>query len=374
MKTLRTVALVMLVNTAAGCIPAVLTLVLEPNTSWSVLLRQCQGGLVYSYCIGTLCFLLIERLARRIHGLRRVLQIPVFLAAFVLLAVLGTIPAGLLLVALGWERAADLWPTYFGSLRISLAITIVLASVITVLATMMRRLDSATIELRSRQLAGERAGKLLTEARLAALESRVHPHFLFNTLNSISALIREDPVAAERTVERLAGLLRYSLDSQRMRTVPLRQELRVVGDYLEIERTRFGERLRYTLDVPAGLGDAEVPTFAVQTLVENSVKYAVAPSRNGGEIRVAVRAAGEALVIDVSDDGPGFDGHAMAVGHGLDNLRGRLEVLFEGAGRLSIARREERTVVTVSLPLRTSATPPGVARGAPRGVPGGVPT
>src|ERR1035438_6179543 len=93
MKTLRTVALVMLVNTAAGCIPAVLTLVLEPNTSWSVLLRQCQGGLVYSYCIGTLCFLLIERLARRIHGLRRVLQIPVFLAAFVLLATQKQPPA-----------------------------------------------------------------------------------------------------------------------------------------------------------------------------------------------------------------------------------------------------------------------------------------
>ena len=86
-----------------------------------------------------------------------------------------------------------------------------------------------------------------------------------------------------------------------------------------------------------------------------------------------VRAAGASLVIDVSDDGPGFDGHAIAVGHGLDNPRGRLKVLFEGAGRLTIARREERTVVTVSLPLRTAATPPGVARGAPRGVPGGVP-
>jgi two-component system sensor histidine kinase AlgZ len=367
MKTLRTIALVVLVNTVAGCIPALLTLMLERNTSWSVLLRQCQGGLVYSYCIGTLCFLLIERLARRIHGLRRALQIPVFLAAFVLLAVLGTIPASLLLVALGWQRAADLWPTYFASLRISLAITTVLASVITIFAVMMQRLDSATIELRNRQLAGERAGKLLTEARLAALESRVHPHFLFNTLNSISALIREDPAAAERTVERLAGLLRYSLDSHRARSVPLRQEMRVVGDYLEIERTRFGERLRYTLDVPPELGDAEVPPFVVQTLVENSVKHAVDPSRNGGEIRVAVRAAGEALVLEVSDDGPGFDGQAIAAGHGLDILRDRLAVQFEDAGRLAIARCEKRTVVTVCLPLRTLATPPGVAPGVSPG-------
>jgi sensor histidine kinase YesM len=361
MKTLRCIALVLLVNTAGGCIPAVLTLMLARETAWSVLLRQCQWGWVYSYCIGTLCFLLIERLAKRIRHFRRALQIPAFLAAFVLIAMLGTIPASLFFVALGWVRAADLWPAYLAGLRISVAITILLASVITVFATMMHRLDSATIELRNRQLADERARKLFTEARLSALESRVHPHFLFNTLNSISALIREDPAAAERTVERLAGLLRYSLDSNCTRTVPLRQELRVVGDYLEIERTRFGERLRYTLDVPAGLGDAEVPPFAVQLLVENSVKYAVAPSRHGGEIRVVVRAAGARLELEVSDDGPGFDAHSIPPGHGLENLQDRLAVLFEGAGQVDFARRGERTVVTVCLPYRKVEAQPGVA-------------
>src|ERR1017187_5716008 len=366
MKTLRTVALVVLVNTAAGCIPTVLTWIVAPMIPWSALLRQTECGWAYSYCIGTLCFLLTERLARRIRRFRRAWQIPAFLTAFVLLAALGAIPASLFLVAMGWVRA-DFWRFYLSTLSISLAITIPLASVITVFSMMMQRLDSATIELRNRQLAGERAGKLLTDARLAALESRVHPHFLFNTLNSISALIREDPAAAERTVERLACLLRYSLDSQRMRTVPLRQEMRVVGDYLEIERTRFGERLRYTMDVPAELGDAEVLPFALQTLVENSVKYAVARSRNGAEIRVVVRTDGEALLLEVSDDGPGFDDQAIPAGHSLENLRDRLAVLFEGAGRLAIARHGELTVVTVCLPLRTLAPPPGAAAGvAPR--------
>ena len=279
MKTLRTIALIVLVNTAAGCIPAVLIWLTTRHVAWSYSLRQCQIGLVYSYCIGTLCFLLIRRLARRIHRFPRSVQVPVFLVTFVLIAALGTIPASLFFVALGWLRTdGAFWPNYLGGLYLSVAITIVLASVITPFSMMMQRLNLATIELRNRQLAAERAGKLLTEARLAALESRLHPHFLFNTLNSISALIREDPVAAESTVERLACLLRYSLDSQRMRTVPLRQELRVVGDYLEIERTRFGERLRYTLDVPSELGDAEVLPFTLQTLVENSVKYAVAPA------------------------------------------------------------------------------------------------
>ena len=236
MKTLRRIALVVAVNTAAGCIPTVLTWITAPMIPWSVLLRQAECGWAYSYCIGTLCFLLTERLARWIRHFRRALHIPAFLAAFVLLAALGAVPASLFLVAMGWVRA-DLWHMYLSTLSISVAITIPLASAITVFSMMLQRLDSATIELRNRQLAGERAGKLLTEARLAALESRVHPHFLFNTLNSISALIREDPVAAERTVERLAGLLRYSLDSQRARSVPLRQEMRVVADYLEIEGT-----------------------------------------------------------------------------------------------------------------------------------------
>src|SRR5450759_1688247 len=92
MKTLRSIGLVLLVNTAAGCIPAVLTLLLARHTAWSVLLRQCQWGWVYSYCIGTLCFLLIERLARRIHRFPRTVQVPAFLAAFVLISIVGTIP------------------------------------------------------------------------------------------------------------------------------------------------------------------------------------------------------------------------------------------------------------------------------------------
>src|SRR5437764_15089871 len=102
--------------------------------------------------------------------------------------------------------------------------------------------------MRTRQLEEASARKLATEARLSSLESRIHPHFLFNTLNSISSLIREDPVRAERTVERLAALLRYSLDVNARGLAPLRHELKIVRDYLEIEHTRFGERLRYSVE------------------------------------------------------------------------------------------------------------------------------
>ena len=121
---------------------------------------------------------------------------------------------------------------------------------------------------------------------LASLESRIHPHFLFNTLNSISSLIPEDPARAERLVEQMAALLRFSLDANQSGLVPLASELKIVGDYLEIERARFGDRLRYQIDVPADLNESQIPPLSLQTLVENSVKYAIAPDRAGGEIRI----------------------------------------------------------------------------------------
>jgi two-component system, LytTR family, sensor histidine kinase AlgZ len=190
------------------------------------------------------------------------------------------------------------------------------------------------------------------QARLSSLESRIHPHFLFNTLNSISALIREDPARAERTVERLAALLRYSLDTGAKLVVPLRQELRLVEDYLQIEKTRFGDRLRYTLSVPAELEDFEVPPLTLQTVVENSIKHVVSPSRQGSEIRIAARLEAGCLLLEVSDDGPGFDASALQAGHGLENLRERITALFDGAGRLEFARREGRMVVSIAVPQK----------------------
>ena len=214
------------------------------------------------------------------------------------------------------------------------------------------RLNAATEELRARQQQAERSRQLITQARLSSLESRIHPHFLFNTLNSISALIREDPRKAERTVERLAALLRYSLDNNARGLVPLRQELYVVEDYLEIEKTRFGDRLRFTLDISSDLMDLDVPPLALQTLVENSIKHAVSPNRQGGEIAVSARVVSGSLVVEVSDDGPGFERISLQQGHGLENLQERLTALFAGDGYLEIARRNGRMVVGVTIPQK----------------------
>ena len=183
------------------------------------------------------------------------------------------------------------------------------------------RLDAVTLELRTRELEAERDRKLALQARLASLESRLQPHFLFNTLNAITSLIQDDPDQAERMVERLAALLRFSLDASERGLVPLADELKIVADYLEIERARLGERLSFTLDVDADAAGREVPPLAIQTLVENSVKHAIAPRPAGGRIRVTASLAGDRLLLSVWDDGPGFTAAAMRPGHGLDTLQ-----------------------------------------------------
>lgn len=213
-----------------------------------------------------------------------------------------------------------------------------------------RRLEAVTAALRERELEHERARKTALEARLASLEARLQPHFMFNTLNAISALIQEDPDEAERTVERLAALLRFSLDATERGVVPLEHELKIVTDYVEIERTRFGSRLDYAIEVAPEAAGSEVLPLTLQPLVENSVKHAIAPRAAGGRLRIEAAVDGDRLRLSVWDDGPGFTADAMRPGHGLDTLRARLAAARFGAdASLTVARRNGGTLVTVRL-------------------------
>ena len=216
--------------------------------------------------------------------------------------------------------------------------TIVAGITIGIYRTLRERLEETSLQLRTKELERERALKLATEAQLASLESRIHPHFLFNTLNSISSLIPEDPVRAERLVEQMAALLRFSLDAHQSGLVPLARELKIVGDYLEIERARFGDRLRYEIDIPADLNESQIPPLSLQTLVENSVKYAIAPDRVGGEIRITGAGSNGDFRVEVSDPGPAFQLESAPAGHGLDNLKGRLSAIFGDRAQLMLQR------------------------------------
>lgn len=264
------------------------------------------------------------------------------------------------LLQLGHVDGADFWPESLFKAGTVLLVAGVIAAIIRGHDRSREEIQSTTLQLRTQQLEKERALKLATEARLSSLESRLHPHFLFNTLNSIAALIAEDPVLAEQTVERLATLLRNSLDASSRSRVPLRDEIDLVIDYLEIARTRFRDRLSYSVDVEPELERAAVPPLVLQPLVENSVKYAVSPSPAGAAIRISARLRSGHLVLAVRDTGPGFSAEMILPGHGIDTLQSRLNALFGDGARVSIALEDSGATpvgshVAVLLPLEDMA-------------------
>jgi two-component system sensor histidine kinase AlgZ len=152
----------------------------------------------------------------------------------------------------------------------------------------------------------------------------------------------------------MAALLRFSLDSTRNGVVPLERELRIVGDYLEIEKTRLGDRLKYDVTAPTDLDSLAVPPLAIQTLVENSIKHAIAPNRGGGWLAVSVERFNGTVRLGVSDSGPGFDLQQSPAGHGIDNLRSRLAALYGNAASITSSREDGAASVRLNIPVTTS--------------------
>ena len=274
----------------------------------------------------------------------------IYAGVLMTIATCGSLSGALVLRYAGIIPADFYWREVRGSLPICLAITLVVGLSVMSFETMRHRLQNATLELRTHQMQRERANKLLAEARLSSLESRIHPHFLFNTLNSISSLIPTDPKRAEETVGKLASLLRFSISANHNSLVPLAQELKIVRDYLEIETTRFGQRLRFDVSVPESLGDLKVPPLALQTLVENSIKHVVGQRSRPSSICVGGARRDGWCELTVSDDGPGFSLADISPDHGLGNLVGRLELLYGDAAQLNVSRTADKTVVTIRIP------------------------
>ncbi len=171
----------------------------------------------------------------------------------------------------------------------------------------------------------------LAQAELRALKAQIEPHFLFNTLNAIASLIPSDPRAAEEMTTRLAEVFRYALSASERETAPLSEEVAFATAYLDIERARFGERLRVVVAVEPGLERVLVPSLLLQPVVENAVRHGIAPRASGGTIRIGAARAGSTLKLTVEDDGPGMSKDVVAAprepggrGFGLHALRERL--------------------------------------------------
>jgi two-component system sensor histidine kinase AlgZ len=222
--------------------------------------------------------------------------------------------------------------------------SIVISSLMTFPALIFQtqRTRAAALE---RQAAMERQATL--RAQLAALQARTNPHFFFNSVNTVAALISEDPVLAERTLERLADLFRYALDSANTPRVPLAKEFAMVRDYLAIQQARFGDRLRASVELPSALESIEIPPLVLQPLVENAVLHGLS-ERSQGTVRVVARRAGARVILEVTDDGPG---------PGASTHRGTQTSIKELTQRLALAWGEGAELV-----LERGATGGCVAR------------
>ncbi len=199
------------------------------------------------------------------------------------------------------------------------------------------------------------------EAELRALKSQVNPHFIFNSLNSLRALIDEDPLRARQAVTQLANLLRYSLQSGQLETVPFEDELSVVNDYLALEQVRHEERLRLRLDVAPDTLQLPIPPLLLQTLVENAVKYGISTRPEGGEIAIIARRENDSLRLQVTNPGV-FEAGAVkraptngSTGMGLANAANRLRLLFGERATLQLRAGEPGSVVAEAIiPLPVS--------------------
>ncbi len=241
--------------------------------------------------------------------------------------------------------------------------------------------DKREIErrLHQQELSNVSMERLLREAQLVALQSQVNPHFLFNTLNSIARTARiEGAEGSENLIRELSTVLRYVLRNPR-RSVALREELRVVRDYLALQQVRFGDRLDVDIDADPSVEEAQIPPLTLQPLVENAIHYGIEPLPEGGTVWVHAREDGEGahrrMTIEIGDNGVGMDAHTVdhllrdepetggesTKGIGVLNVRARLDLFFGAAQVFSLSSRiNEGTVITIGIPLHREAETYGI--------------
>ena len=217
-------------------------------------------------------------------------------------------------------------------------------------------------QFRERELRAVELERSLAEARLKSLQMQLNPHFLFNTLHAISALMHKDVDAADRMVAQLSDLLRRALDGSDEQEVSLRREIDFLQRYVAIEKTRFGKRLAVEMAIASDTNDALLPNLLLQPLVENAIKHGIEPQARPGLIEISAARVGDDLVIEVRDNGKGLADH-WNENIGLSNTRSRLSQLYGGDHRFDMQNRESGGLaITIAIPFRLAAGAPGVVR------------
>ena len=263
----------------------------------------------------------------------------------------------------GWEQVLNPWaetpspafmPRWFDKFYNGLLSYVILYSLILLVGYL---LDSQK-QLVLQQTETARLSDQLSKAQLNALRRQIEPHFLFNSLNAIAGLVREEKTdAAVGMIAELSDFLRRVVEDSDRQEVPLAEELEFTQRYLDIQKVRFAERLRFSLDVPAELLPARVPSLILQPMVENAVKHGISKRAQGGAVRIAAFRSNGTLTVSVSNDGPslpaGWEKNQMGVG--MLNVRTRLRNLYGDAFTLRMRNRDPQGVeALISVPFSTA--------------------
>lgn len=295
--------------------------------SWRVIPIAFAMNLFVTVCVGGGIVLSHMLVAKRLRRIR-----PVWLAHTIGVAVtIAGVVIGVELALQGIELLSP-WIEMHTSRASFLGVGLVITAVMWTIEFVYERLRERARRVELRE---QRAQQQALRAQFEALQARTNPHFLYNSLNTVAGLIEEDPERAEQALEKLSDLFRYALEGSRRDQVALADELRTVNGYLEMEKLRFGDRLRYDIDVPSDVGGLAVPPLVLQPLVENAVLHGVGPRTEGGTVRVAATKSDGVLELVVEDDGPG---PGSSQHHGsqtsLDELSQRLDLLYGERARL----------------------------------------
>jgi sensor histidine kinase YesM len=313
-----------------------------PHTGWH--LSIMLGYLLYALYSIALTHLLRREIKRKqwLAGPAGMMWMRLLLAACVICAMQTFLIVAINLALEGRQSAFVTNPETIGFVGLGTTAATVMWVVYYVLFTarLRRREELAQVQL------------ALRDAELHALEAQVNPHFLFNCLNSIRGLVVENPPQAQEMITRLAHILRHNLSRDAAHTVPLSSEVDVVTDYLALESVRFDDRLRARFDLAPGTGEIPVPSMLLQTLVENAVKYGIAPLPAGGDLVIRATVDRGLLVITVDNTGQLADAHADATQVGLANTRERLRLLYGDRARLEVTNVDRhRVAATVRIPV-----------------------
>jgi two-component system, LytTR family, sensor kinase len=248
---------------------------------------------------------------------------------------------------LRFASVMDLYRVYFG---FGFYIDLIIASLIVIAAhAIFYYQDLRTSELEQSSLKTQ-----LAQAQLRALKMQLHPHFLFNTLHSISSLILEDPPKANSMIARLGDFLRLTLENSDQQLVTVKEEIEFLRTYLEIEQVRFGDRLTVTFDMEPNTLAAAVPHLILQPVVENAIQHAVAPRSTPSHINIAARRIDNSLRLEVKDDGPGVSVASVdRQGVGLNNVRARLDQIYGRDFRFELTNgMDGGLTVVIELPFQ----------------------